>query len=298
MPKPIKKVIFPVAGLGTRFLPATKAVPKEMLPVVDRPLMQYAINEAVDAGIETMIFVNSRGKRAIEDHFDHMSDLEAELSQKQKHDQLAELNNILPENAECISVRQPVPLGLGHAVLCAANIVEDEPVAILLPDDLIYAKKKGVLKQMVEKYNETGSSIIGVEPVPEDQTHMYGVVAGKEFNEHGLMELSSIVEKPVHGTAPSNLAVVGRYILNPSIMNLLRQTPRGAGGEIQLTDAIGLQINQEKVFAYEFEGQRYDCGSKFGYLKANVEYALRRSEFEHQMKDYLKNLDFDKFTSN
>lgn len=296
MHKPIKKVVFPVAGLGTRFLPATKAVPKEMLPVVDRPLMQYAINEAVDAGIETMIFVNSRGKRAIEDHFDHMSDLEQELTDKQKHAQLAELNNILPENAEVVSVRQPVPLGLGHAVLCAASITGDEPFAVMLPDDLIYNEGKGVLKQMVEKYNDTGCSIIGVESVPEDQVHKYGVVAGEAFDDNNLMKLSTIVEKPVHGTAPSNLAVVGRYVLNGSIMKLIRQTPRGSGGEIQLTDAIAMQMKKEDVYAYQFDGKRYDCGSKDGFLKANIEYALRRKEFEEEMKNYLSNLDLSEFT--
>ncbi len=295
--KKIRKVVFPVAGLGTRFLPATKAVPKEMLPVVDRPLMQYAINEAVEAGIETMIFVNSRGKRAIEDHFDHIADLEAELHSKNKKEQIAELNNILPDHAECVSVRQAKALGLGHAVLCAKPVVDNEPFAVMLPDDLIYSSGKGVLKQMVEKYEQTGGcSIIGVEAVPEDKTHLYGVVSGSAF-ENGLMKLNQIVEKPPQGTAPSNLSVVGRYVLNGSITRFLENTRPGAGGEIQLTDAIAEQIKNEAVYAYQFDGIRYDCGSKLGYLQANVEYALRRSEFSEDMKNYLQTLDYAKFTA-
>ena len=291
----IKKVVFPVAGLGTRFLPATKSIPKEMLPVVDRPLMQYAIDEAVEAGIETIVFVNSQGKKAIEDHFDRMPDLENELKAKNKTDQLAELDNILPSYVKCVSVRQVQALGLGHAVLCAKPIVDNEPFAVMLPDDLIYSENKGVLKQMVEQYEKTGASIIAVEAVPIDKTHLYGVVSGDEF-ENGLMKLNAIVEKPPQGTAPSNLSVVGRYVLNGSITQFLENTKPGSGGEIQLTDAIAEQIKNETVYAYQFDGIRYDCGSKFGYLQANVEFALRRYEFAKDMKDYLENLNFKEFT--
>ncbi len=293
--KKITKVVFPVAGLGTRFLPATKAIPKEMLPVVDRPLIQYAINEAIEAGMETIIFVNSSSKGAIENHFDKMPFLENELQAKNKINELNELKNILPATVECVSVRQAQALGLGHAVLCAKPIVGDEPFAVMLPDDLIYSKGKGVLKQMIEQHEATGGcSIIGVEEVPEERTHLYGVVSG-ETPKNNLMKLNAIVEKPPQGTAPSNLSVVGRYILNGSITQFLQSTLPDAGGEIQLTDAIATQIENEDVYAYQFDGTRYDCGSKLGYLQANVEFSLRRKEFSADMKQYLQNLDYQQF---
>ncbi|QKE42303.1 UTP--glucose-1-phosphate uridylyltransferase GalU [Ferrovum myxofaciens] len=274
--KKIRKAVFPVAGMGSRFLPATKASPKEMLPVVDKPLIQYAVEEAVAAGITEMIFVTGRGKRAIEDHFDKAYELEAELAQRGKDRMLEIVRNLPPSGVSCAYVRQPEALGLGHAILCAAPLVGDEPFAVVLADDLIDSKVP-VLRQMMEWYEKSGSSVLGVQQVPRAQTGQYGIVQ----TEHGMGEylrVTGIVEKPAPDRAPSTLAVVGRYILTPSVFDTLREVAPGAGGEIQLTDGIARLLEREMVLACPFEGVRYDCGSKLGYLKATVTYGLRHEE--------------------
>ena len=286
----VTKAVFPVAGLGTRFLPATKANPKEMLPVVDKPLVQYAAEEAVAAGIDTLIFIIGRNKRAIPDHFDKAYELEKELEENNKITLLKSVQDILPPNVKCIYIRQAEALGLGHAVLCADPVVGDEPFAVILADDLIHNSADNCLQQMVEKYDEYQSTIIGAEQVPHDETHKYGIMAGLEISER-VMRVDEIVEKPTPEDAPSNLAVVGRYILTPAIFNKLKTTQKGAGGEIQLTDAIAELRQDEKVYAYHFDGKRYDCGSKLGYLQANVEYGLMHDELGEEFKDYLKSLD-------
>lgn len=271
----IKKAVFPVAGMGTRFLPATKASPKEMLPIVDKPLIQYAVEEAVAAGCTDIVFITGRNKRSIEDHFDKAYELEAELERKQKDALLSVTQNILPEGVNLMYIRQTEALGLGHAVLCAHPAVGDEPFAVILADDLIDAPK-GALAQMMDVYNATGSSVLGVETVDPSQTGSYGIV---ETEGQGISpRVSSIVEKPKPEDAPSNLAVVGRYILTPAIFQLLRDTQAGAGGEIQLTDAIAKLLQQEVVLAHAFEGQRYDCGSKLGYLQATLAYGCKHPE--------------------
>lgn len=282
----VKKAIFPVAGLGTRFLPATKANPKEMLPIVDKPLIQYAVEEAVEAGIDELIFVTSSSKRAIEDHFDKNYELEAELEKKGKHDLLEMVRNIVPAHVSCVYIRQPEALGLGHAVLCAKAVAEDEPVAIILADDLIAGNGRSCLHQMVEQYERTHCSILGVERVSPAETASYGIVDFSTFEPH-LSRVNSIVEKPAPSEAPSDMAVVGRYILTPRIFGLLEHVTPGAGGEIQLTDAIAALLSEEQVFAYEFDGKRYDCGSKLGYLKATVEYALKHPQLESAFRNYL-----------
>lgn len=282
----IRKAVFPVAGLGTRFLPATKANPKEMLTVVDKPLIQYAAEEAVNAGIKELIFVTSSSKRAIEDHFDKNYELESELERKGKHDLLEMVREIVPEDVSCIYVRQPEALGLGHAVLCAAPIVGDEPFAVILADDLIYTGKNCVLGQMVSVFNDRECSILGVEEVPHDETDKYGIVDPEE-SEGRITKLKSIVEKPRPEDARSNLAVVGRYILSPTIFHHLADIPRGAGGEIQLTDAIERLLQDESVLAYRFEGKRYDCGSKLGYLQATIEHALLHPDLREAFLEYL-----------
>ncbi|RZU98810.1 UTP--glucose-1-phosphate uridylyltransferase GalU [Spiribacter vilamensis] len=287
MARKIRKAVFPVAGLGTRFLPATKANPKEMLPVVDKPLIQYAAEEAVKAGIETLIFVNGRNKRSIPDHFDKAYELETELKQSGKLDRLEAVRNIVPPEVACIYIRQSEALGLGHAVLCAEPVVGDEPFAVILADDLIDDEEKGgCLAQMVARYDEQVASILGVERVPPERTDRYGVVDTEAITPR-LGRLNSIVEKPHPDEAPSNLGVVGRYILNGSIFAKLRQTTPGAGGEIQLTDAIGALMADEPVLAYEFEGTRYDCGDKLGYLQATVEYGVKHPDFGDAFADYL-----------
>ena len=287
MAKRIRKAVFPVAGLGTRFLPATKANPKEMLPVVDKPLIQYAAEEAVKAGIETLIFVNGRNKRSIPDHFDKAYELETELEQSGKLDRLEAVRNIVPPDVACIYIRQSEALGLGHAVLCAEPVVGHEPFAVILADDLIDDEEKGgCLSQMVARYDEQVASILGVERVPPERTDRYGVVDTEAITPR-LGRLKSIVEKPHPDDAPSNLGVVGRYILNGSIFEKLRQTAPGAGGEIQLTDAIGALMEDEPVLAYEFEGTRYDCGDKLGYLQATVEYGVKHPDFGDAFADYL-----------
>ena len=271
----IKKAVFPVAGMGTRFLPATKASPKEMLPIVDKPLIQYAVEEAVEAGCTDIVFITGRNKRSIEDHFDKAYELETELERKQKNALLEIAQNILPDGVNLMYIRQTEALGLGHAVLCAAPAVGNEPFAVILADDLIDAPK-GALAQMMDVYNATGSSVLGVETVDPSQTGSYGIVeiAPKD----AYQRVTSIVEKPKPADAPSNLAVVGRYILTPAIFDLLRHTQAGAGGEIQLTDAIAALLQQETVLAHAFSGQRYDCGSKLGYLQATLAYGCKHPE--------------------
>jgi UTP--glucose-1-phosphate uridylyltransferase len=293
MPKKIRKAVFPVAGMGTRFIPATKANPKEMLPVVDKPLIQYAAEEAVAAGVTELIFVTGRNKRSIPDHFDKAYELEAELEARGKQKLLDEVRNIIPKNVMCVYIRQSEALGLGHAVLCAKDIVGNEPFAVILADDLIAEKNgRGGLSQMVEVFEYHGCSVLGSEQVPEDETDRYGIVSAAESGDR-LWHVNGIIEKPSQEEAPSNIAVVGRYILTPRIFTLLENTPKGAGGEIQLTDAIAELLKNERVLAYEFEGTRYDCGDKFGYLKATIEYGLRHAELRDEFSAYLKALDVD-----
>ncbi len=287
MAKRIRKAVFPVAGLGTRFLPATKANPKEMLPVVDKPLIQYAAEEAVRAGIETLIFVTGRNKRSIPDHFDKAYELETELEEAGKLDRLEAVRNIIPAHIACIYMRQSEALGLGHAVLCAEPVVGDEPFAVILADDLIDdGDGPGCLAQMVDRYDEHVASILGVQRIPEAHTDRYGVVDAEAISER-MSRVNGIIEKPQPSDAPSNLGVVGRYILNGGIFNQLRQTRPGAGGEIQLTDAIDGLMRDEPVFAYEFRGTRYDCGDKLGYLQATLEYGLKHPELGPAFADYL-----------
>ena len=284
----IRKAVFPVAGLGTRFLPATKASPKEMLTVVDKPLIQYAVEEAVAAGITDMIFVTGRSKRAIEDHFDKAYELEAELENKGKLELLTTAQSMLPKHINCIYIRQPEALGLGHAVLCAKPIVGDEPFAVLLADDLLDGETP-VMAQMVESYDYYRCSHLGVQEVPREDTRSYGVVDAQPLSE-GLERIRGIVEKPAPENAPSNLAVVGRYVLTPRIFHHLETIGRGAGGEIQLTDGIAELLKEEQVLAYRYNGTRYDCGSKLGYLKASVVFGQRHPEIGEAFSDYLKSL--------
>lgn len=265
---PIRKAVFPVAGLGTRFLPATKAMPKEMLPVVDKPLIQYAVEETVKAGITDLIFITGRNKRAIEDHFDRLPELEAELEQKGKIELLQTVKSILPDNVNCIFIRQFAPLGLGHAVLCAEPVVGNEPFAVLLADDLIDADVS-VTQQLIQVAHAQGGSVLGTQEVSQADTKKYGIVAGSVCADR-TMRVESIVEKPDPAVAPSRNAVVGRYVLEPEIFEHLRHIGRGAGGEIQLTDGIASMLKTRKVFGYNYEGVRYDCGSKEGFFKANI----------------------------
>ncbi|VAW82527.1 UTP--glucose-1-phosphate uridylyltransferase [hydrothermal vent metagenome] len=289
MQKLIKKAVFPVAGLGTRFLPATKANPKEMLPIVDKPLIQYAVEEAVQAGIEQLVFVTSSSKRAIEDHFDKNYELEAELIRKGKDDMLQLLRDIVPKNVSCVYVRQAEALGLGHAVLCAEPVVGNEPFAILLADDLIDGNGQSSLAQMVDVYSSKGCSLVGVERIPLEDTNKYGIVDVVDEADK-VSKINSIVEKPDPSVAPSTLGVVGRYILSGDIFDLLRNTGTGAGGEIQLTDAIATLMKKQTVNAYQFDGVRYDCGSKVGYLDATMNYASKHPElkqdFNHLINKY------------
>ena len=286
MDKKIRKVVFPVAGLGTRFLPATKANPKEMLTVVDKPLIQYAAEEAVSAGAEELIFVTSSSKRAIEDHFDKNYELESELEKKGKTDLLEIVREVVPADVTCVYVRQPEALGLGHAVLCAAPVVGDDPFAVILADDLINCDGNSVLGQMISVFNDRECSILGVEEVPHDETDKYGIVDPGDMDGR-ITHVRNIVEKPAPADARSNLAVVGRYILTPAIFTHLQDIPRGAGGEIQLTDAIERLLQDEQVLAYRFAGKRYDCGSKLGYLQATVEFALLHPELREDFLEYL-----------
>ncbi|NOX77205.1 MAG: UTP--glucose-1-phosphate uridylyltransferase GalU [Gammaproteobacteria bacterium] len=286
MAQHIRTAVFPVAGLGTRFLPATKANPKEMLPVVDKPLIQYAVEEAVAAGVTEMVFVTSSSKRAIEDHFDRNFELETVLAQRGKDELLAIVNDILPKGVNCVYIRQPEALGLGHAVLCAKNVVGNHPFAVILADDLIDDDGRGCLAQMTTLFEQQQCSLLGVEEVDHNETDKYGIVkANKGDGRFGRVE--QIVEKPKPADAPSNLAVVGRYILTPRIFELLESTGAGAGGEIQLTDAIADLLKEESVLAYQFNGRRFDCGSKLGYLTATVEYALKHPALKDEFLDYL-----------
>jgi UTP--glucose-1-phosphate uridylyltransferase len=285
----VTKAIFPVAGLGTRFLPATKAQPKEMLPVVDKPLIQYAVEEAYAAGIREMIFVTGRHKRPIEDHFDMTFELEVALEQAGKQDLLDVVRSVKPADMECIYVRQAQALGLGHAVLCAQRLVGDEPFAVLLADDLMVGETP-VLKQMVQQYEEWRVSILAVQEVPAEHTRRYGIVAGTTISDQ-LMDVSRIVEKPAPEVAPSRLGVAGRYILTPGVFHEIANQQRGVGNEIQLTDGIAGLLRREKVFAYRYEGKRYDCGSKEGFLQANVELALAHPQLGPGFKEFLQTLE-------
>jgi len=288
----VHMAVFPVAGLGTRFLPATKASPKEMLPIVDKPLIQYAVEEAVAAGVNTLVFIIGRTKNAIADHFDKAYELEAELEARGKKDLLQVVQGIVPHHVHCVYIRQAEALGLGHAVLCAKPVVGEQPFAVLLADDLIENGQDGALKQMADHFDKYQCSILGVERIPESETQKYGVIKPLSFAQR-LSNLDGIVEKPKPQDAPSNLAVVGRYILTPRIFDLLERTPRGAGNEIQLTDGIAALLQEEQVLAYEFEGRRYDCGSKLGYLKATIEYGLKHEELGEAFRTYLQSLTRD-----
>jgi UTP--glucose-1-phosphate uridylyltransferase len=287
----VKKAIFPVAGLGTRFLPATKAQPKEMLPVVDKPLIQYAVEEAYAAGVREMIFVTGRHKRPIEDHFDMTFELELALEQAGKRELLELVRGVKPDDMECIYVRQAQALGLGHAVLCAQRLVGAEPFAVLLADDLMVGPAGGrpVLAQMVEQFDEWQTSILAVQEVPAEHTRRYGIVDGRAVNER-MVDVAQIVEKPAPEQAPSRLGVAGRYILTAGVMREIASQPRGVGGEIQLTDGIASLLRREKVFAYRYDGKRYDCGSKEGFLRANVELALAHPELGPGFRDFLRSL--------
>ena len=284
--KPIRTAVFPVAGRGTRFLPATKASPKEMLPIVDKPLIQYAVEEAIAAGAERLVFITGSSKRAIEDHFDTDDELEKLLEAQGKNDLANQVRSVLPGNASCIYIRQPAPLGLGHAVLCARPAVGDEPFFVHLADDLIDAEIP-CLKQMAAVYNERGGSVLGVEEVPRSDTDKYGIVQ-IEPGEGAVNRIRSIVEKPKPAVAPSTLAVVGRYVLTASIFDELAQIGQGAGGEIQLTDGIARLLQREPVYAYRFTGRRFDCGNKLGYLQATVEYGLAHSAVGAEFRKYLR----------
>jgi UTP--glucose-1-phosphate uridylyltransferase len=286
--KPIRKAVFPVAGLGTRFLPATKATPKEMLPIVDKPLIQFAVEEAIEAGLTDMIFVTGRTKRAIEDHFDKAYELETELAAKHKTELLEVVQSVLPKGITCVYIRQAEPLGLGHAVGCARDVVADEPFAVILADDLIDARP-GALRQMVECAHRHNGSVLGVEDVPRERTRQYGIVSTQPVDER-TERVTGIVEKPAPAVAPSTLAVVGRYILSPRVFELIEQVVPGAGGELQLTDAISALLAEEPVFGYRFEGTRYDCGSKLGYLKATVDLARKHHEVGPEFDAYLKEI--------
>ncbi len=271
----LRKAVFPVAGLGTRFLPATKSIPKEMLPIVDRPIIQYAVDEAIEAGCDTLIFVTGRAKRAVEDYFDRNPELEAELEAKGKTEALDAVRNIIPPHVKVLFVRQPAPLGLGHAVLCAAPMIaKDEHFAVLLPDDLIDGYPVGVLKQMVHVAEQHNASVVAIEQVLRKDVSKYGIIKTQD-EEGAVMKIDAIVEKPKIEDAPSNSAVVGRYILHASVMETLENTPPGSGGEIQLTDALAQQIENPGLYGYRFGGKRFDCGNKQGFLTANIHFGLR-----------------------
>ncbi|MBT3011466.1 MAG: UTP--glucose-1-phosphate uridylyltransferase GalU [Candidatus Thiodiazotropha endolucinida] len=288
--KKIRKAVFPVAGMGTRFLPATKANPKEMLPIVDKPLIQYAAEEAEEAGVTSLVFVTGRNKRSIPDHFDKAYELESELKEAGKTKLLQKVQNVLPADVSCIYLRQAEALGLGHAVLCAEPVVADEPFAVILADDLIRGEDDvGAIAQMAKVYERYQCSVILVEEVPQEETGKYGIVE-VENDDGETAIMTSIVEKPKPEDAPSNLAVVGRYILTPRIFELIKETGRGAGGEIQLTDAIAELLKYEKVRVYRVKGKRYDCGSKLGYLEATVEYGLSHQELGDDFRQYLNEL--------
>ena len=285
MPR-VKKAVFPVAGFGSRFLPVTKASPKEMMPIVDKPLIQYAVEEAAAAGITDMVFVTGRNKRAIEDHFDKAYELETELERKGKEQLLAQVRSVLPEGVRCVYIRQPEPLGLGHAVLCAQPVIGNDPFAVLLADDLMDSNPPAIAR-MAQIFEKEGASLLGVEEVPRDQTQSYGIVTIDQM-QGDVARIHSIIEKPKPADAPSNLAVVGRYVLTPRIFDLLGQVTPGAGGEIQLTDAISQLLQHERALAVRLPGRRFDCGSKLGYLQATVELGLRHPEVGKAFARYLE----------
>ena len=283
----IRKAVFPVAGLGTRFLPATKTVPKEMLPIIDRPLIQYAVDEAVEAGCDTLIFVTNRYKHAVADYFDKAYELEQKLERAGKTEQLELVRNVLPPHVRAVFVTQAEALGLGHAVLCAKPIVGDEPFAVLLPDDLIWNRGPGALKQMADAAEASGGSVIAVQDVPRDQTGSYGIVATETFSGREG-RIAAIVEKPKPDVAPSTLAVVGRYVLDARIFSLLESTTPGAGGEIQLTDAIAALLAEKPVHAYRFQGTRFDCGTHIGLIEATIRYALDHEKLSDAARDTMQ----------
>ena len=287
----VKKAVFPVAGLGTRFLPATKASPKEMMPIVDKPLIQYAVEEAVAAGVTDMIFVTGRTKRAIEDHFDKAYELESELALRHKTEMLEFVHNMLPKNINCIYIRQPEALGLGHAILCAKPVIGNEPFAVLLADDLLDGEPP-VMKQMADVFDYYRCSVIGVLDVPLADTRSYGIVKSALVAER-IERIEAIVEKPKPEEAPSTLGVVGRYILTPRIFHHLENVTPGSGGEIQLTDGIASLLREEQVLAHRYQGTRYDCGSKLGYLQATVEFGKRHHEVGEEFANYLKQLEHE-----
>ncbi len=286
MIKPVRKAVFPVAGQGTRFLPATKAMPKEMLPVVDKPLIQYAVDEAREAGIEEFIFVTGRAKSAIEDHFDHSYELERSLEDRGKSDILKSVQDIIPAAGQVFYTRQQKPLGLGHAVWCARHLIYDEPFAVLLADDLILAKP-GCLKQMVETYQETGGNLVAVEDVPKDHTDRYGILDVVE-DDGTIARAQGLVEKPNPADAPSTLSIIGRYILQPEVFEQLDRQEKGAGGEIQLTDAMARTIGDVPFHGLRFNGNRYDCGSRLGFIEANIAFGLDHSEMRSGIQEMLK----------
>jgi len=289
MKQSIRTAVFPVAGLGTRFLPATKSVAKEMLNIVDKPLIQYAAEEAIQAGITKLVFILGRTKNSIIDHFDKAYELETELVNRNKMDLLKIVQDVVPDDVQCVFIRQSEALGLGHAVLCAEPAVGNAPFAVILPDDLIYSEGPNCMEQMIDVYNRFHASIIGTQSVAISESGKYGMVAGPHV-EARLSRVDEIIEKPDPSVAPSDQAVVGRYILTPAIFDKLITTQKGAGGEIQLTDAIAELRKDEEIYAYNFEGRRYDCGSKIGYLEATVEYAFRHEELAAEFAEYLKRL--------
>jgi UTP--glucose-1-phosphate uridylyltransferase len=284
--KAIRKAIFPVAGLGTRFLPATKSIPKEMLPIVDKPLIQYAVEEALEAGIDTLIFITSRQKHAISDHFDAAFELETKLAAAGKTELLERITGIVPDRVTRVHVTQPEALGLGHAILCAESVVGDEPFAVVLADDMIRNDGPGALAQMTEVYRRTGASVIGVKEVPAEWTSSYGIVGVRE-NEQGDLAIETMVEKPAPQDAPSRLGVVGRYVLDPSVFGRLRKVQAGAGGEFQLTDGIAAMLATHPVLALPLQGERFDCGSRHGFIKATIEYAMDDDEIREEMLDHM-----------
>ena len=287
----IKKAVFPVAGLGTRFLPATKAMAKEMLPVVDKPLIQYAVEEAFDAGIEQIIFVTGRGKKALEDHFDRCFEIELTLENKGKTDLLKQIQELVPKTGTIVYTRQNEPLGLGHAIWCARDIVGDEPFAVLLADDLIQTHKP-VLKQMVKQFDRFRASIAAVMEVDNDQTDKYGILDATQL-EKNIYKINDMVEKPAPEEAPSNLAIIGRYILTPAIFKHLGKGETGAGGEIQLTDAMKALLKEQPIFGYQFEGTRFDCGDKVGFQMANLAFALERPDMRDRLLQFIKGIQND-----
>ena len=288
--KKITKAVFPVAGIGTRFLPATKVSPKEMLPIVDKPLIQYAVEEAISAGITELIFITGRTKRTITDHFDKAYELENELERSGELEKLEIIRNIIPKDVTCIFIRQAEPLGLGHAVLCAKPVIGDQPFVVLLPDDLVESSNHGVTKQLVDIFQQEGKSIVAVEHVPKEDVSKYGIVDISGIKDKPLAEITSILEKPKPDESPSTLGVIGRYIFTSRIFDCLEKTSTGVGNEIQLTDAIRILLDKESVYAYKFEGTRYDCGSKLGYMQASIQYALKDPHIKEEFFEYIKGL--------